>query len=139
MTAGETDSGGGTSYHYGDSVTVNGSHNIGIVKNESPTIAQQAPPTLEGEIEALRQMLLVLRSQVEPASVRSIDRSLPAIAIASADSAEGSAAATAADGTFEERRHGALMAVLGIATAAREIGVPVVAAVHAVLGMLGGG
>lgn len=79
MTDRDTGTGTGGSYHYGDNVTVNGTGNIGIVKNQSPTVAQQASPLLEAEFEALRRMLLELRAQVEPASARSIDRSLPAI------------------------------------------------------------
>lgn len=134
MTDRDTGAGTGGSYHYGDNVTVNGTGNIGIVKNQSPTVAQQASPLLEAEFEALRRMLLELRAQVEPASARSIDRSLPAITAGLP--AEEPAAA---EGAFEERRHGALMAVAGIAAVAGEIGVPIIAAVNSILRMLGGG
>ncbi|MET9463400.1 hypothetical protein ABZY44_01010 [Streptomyces sp. NPDC006544] len=133
MTDGNGDGAGAGAYHHiGDNVTVNGSHNIGIVKNHSPSVSPSATPALDGQIEALRRMLLELRAQVEPASARSIDRNLPAIT-------SGPAEETAAvEGGFEERRHGALMAVAGIAAVAGEIGVPVLAAVTAILRLLGG-
>lgn len=113
----------GSSYHYGDSVTVNGSGNIGIVKHQSPTIAQQAAPATPQEaIQQLERLLLELRAQVAPAGAGTIDASLPVIV--SADSAP-------------EARHGALMAVLGIATLAGEVGLPIIEAVGRVLELLG--
>lgn len=132
--------GAGAYHHFGDNVTVNGSHNIGIVKNHSPNVSPSATPALDGQIEALRRMLLELRAQVEPASARSIDRNLPAIASAPVPASAPASAeeAAAAEGDFEERRHSALMAVAGIAAVAGEIGVPILAAVNAILRLLGG-
>ncbi|MGW6689562.1 hypothetical protein [Streptomyces sp. NPDC054961] len=132
MTRDGNGDGAGTYHHFGDNVTVNGSHNIGIVKNHSPNVSPSATPALDGQIEALRRMLLELRAQVEPASARSIDRNLPAIASGPAEET------AAAEGDFEERRHSALMAVAGIAAVAGEIGVPILAAVNAILRLLGG-
>ncbi|MCY0931681.1 hypothetical protein OTB20_36975 [Streptomyces sp. H27-H1] len=122
-----TDSGSGgssSSYHYGDSVTVNGSGNIGIVKNQSPTFGgpQAAPATPQEAIQQLERLLLDLRAQVAPASAGAIDTNLPVIV--SGESAP-------------EARHGALMAVLGIATLAGEVGRPIIEAVTRVLEMMG--
>ncbi|MFD6888417.1 hypothetical protein [Streptomyces sp. NPDC059957] len=120
-----TDSGSSSSsYHYGDSVTVNGSGNIGIVKNQSPTIGgpQAAPATPQEAIQQLERLLLELRAQVTPAGAGTIDTNLPVIV--SAESAP-------------EARHGALMAVLGIATLAGEVGRPIIEAVGRVLELLG--
>ncbi|MGW1774801.1 hypothetical protein [Streptomyces sp. NPDC002104] len=118
-------SGGGTgsSNHFGDHVVVNGSGNIGIVKNQSPTIAQQAAPTTPQEaIHQLERLLLELRAQVAPAGAGTIDSNLPVIV--SAESGP-------------EARHGALMAVLGLATlAGGEVGRAVIEAVGRVLELL---
>lgn len=115
---------GGSSYHYGDSVTVNGSGNIGIVKNQSPTIGggQAAPLSPQEAVQQLERLLLELRGQVTPAGAGTIDTNLPVIV--SAESAP-------------EARHGALMAVLGIATLAGEVGRPIIEAVGRVLELLG--
>ncbi|MFI5866653.1 hypothetical protein [Streptomyces sp. NPDC051546] len=123
-----TDSAGGqgssTSYHYGDNVTVNGERNIGIVKNQSPTIGGQpvAPTTPQEAIQQLERLLLELRPQVTPAGAGTIDTNLPVIV--SPDSGP-------------EARHGALMAVLGLATLAGEVGRPIVEAVGRLLELLG--
>lgn len=116
---------GGGDTHYGDNVTIHGgSYNTGIVKNQSPTIAvQQAPPLTPHEaVQQLERLLLDLRAQVAPAGAGVIDTNLPVIV--SGESAP-------------EARHGVLMAVLGIATLAGEVGRPVFEAVAQVLELLG--
>ncbi|MFF1409749.1 hypothetical protein ACFVX6_08125 [Streptomyces sp. NPDC058289] len=119
-----TDSGSSSSYHYGDSVTVNGSGNIGIVKNQSPTIGapQAAPVTPQEAIQQLERLLLELRAQVTPAGAGTIDTNLPVIV---------------SPESGPEARHGALMAVLGLATLAGEVGRPIIEAVGRVLELLG--
>ncbi|WP_327305186.1 hypothetical protein OG730_17975 [Streptomyces sp. NBC_01298] len=119
------ESGSGGSYHYGDKVTVNGSGNIGIVKNQSPTIdARQAAPNPPQEaIQQLERLLLELRAQVTPAGAGTIDRNLPVIVSEESD---------------PEARHGALMAVLGVATfVGGEAGRSIIEAVGRVLELLG--
>ncbi|MER5762009.1 hypothetical protein [Streptomyces sp. NPDC002082] len=115
---------GSSSYHYGDSVTVNGSGNIGIVKNQSPTIGgpQAASVTPQEAIQQLERLLLELRSQVNPAGAGTIDANLPVIV---------------SPESGPEARHGALMAVLGLATLAGEVGRPIIEAVGRVLELLG--
>ncbi|MFB6517916.1 hypothetical protein [Streptomyces sp. NPDC056401] len=124
-TDGDSDSvGSGSSYHYGDRVTVNGSGNIGIVKNQSPTIGapQAAPVTPQEAIQQLERLLLELRAQVTPAGAGTIDANLPVIV---------------SPESGPEARHGALMAVLGLATLAGEVGRPIIEAVGRVLELLG--
>ncbi|MFD5145650.1 hypothetical protein [Streptomyces sp. NPDC058401] len=125
-----TDSGSGSgigrSYHYGDNVTMNGGRdNIGIVKNQSPTIGgpQAAPTTPEEAIRELERLLLELRPQVTPADAGAIDTNLPVIV---------------SPESGPEARHGALMAVLGIATLAGEIGLPIIEMVGRLLELLSG-
>ncbi|MFZ3499575.1 hypothetical protein ACODT5_41300 [Streptomyces sp. 5.8] len=125
MTDSGRDADGGTHTHYGDKVVMNdGQGNIGIVKNQSPTIGgpQGAPRMPQEAIQELERLLLELRAQVTPAGAGIIDANLPVIA-----SAESAPAA----------RYGALSAVLGIAALAGEVGRPVFDAVTQLLALLG--
>ncbi|MFD9301916.1 hypothetical protein ACFWCB_04305 [Streptomyces sp. NPDC060048] len=119
-------SGGEAPYHYGDVVHMNdGTRNIGIVKIQSPTVGAgtpQAPPTPQEAVRQLAVLLDALRAQVAPASAGAIESNLSVII---------------AEESPPEARHSALMAVLGIATLAGEIGRPVAELVTAILGMLG--
>lgn len=113
---------GGASYHYGDTVNMHGgTGNTGIVKNQSPTVVQQAA-TSQAAIAQLAELLLELRTQVTPASAGTIDTNLPVIV---------------SEESAPEARRGALMAVLGIATLAGELGLPIIDAATRVLELLG--
>ncbi|MCX5405363.1 hypothetical protein OHA37_15885 [Streptomyces sp. NBC_00335] len=123
MTDSGRDADGGI--QYGDRVTINGGQGvIGIVKNQSPTIVgpQAAPVTPQEALRQLERLLLELRPQVTPAGAGTIDTNLPVIV---------------SPESGPEARHGALMAVLGIATLAGEIGLPIIEAVGRVLELLG--
>ncbi|MET9853441.1 hypothetical protein ABZY57_10890 [Streptomyces sp. NPDC006450] len=119
-----TDNGGDGGTQYGDRVTMHGGRgNIGIVKSQSPTIAQQAAPATSQEaIRQLAELLMELRAQVTPAGAGTIDTNLPVIV---------------SEESAPEARHGALMAVLGIATLAGEVGLPIIEAVRRVLELMG--
>ncbi|MET9829029.1 hypothetical protein ABZ078_06920 [Streptomyces sp. NPDC006385] len=116
----------GDSYHFGDSVTMNGGRdNIGIDKRQ--TVSGDASPASAEMLSAVQELLRLveeLRAQVPAASAQTIDDSLPAIS---------------ADGTVPAQdRHRALMAVAGIAATVGAVGQPVIDAVNKVLGLLGG-
>ncbi|MBT2446616.1 hypothetical protein J7F03_05875 [Streptomyces sp. ISL-43] len=114
------------SYHFGDVVHMNdGTNNTGIVKIQSPTVGAgtpQAPLTPQEAVRQLAVLLDELRAQVAPASAGAIESNLSVIT---------------SQESPPEARHSALMAVLGIATLAGEIGRPVADLVTAILGMLG--
>ncbi|WP_327354402.1 hypothetical protein [Streptomyces sp. NBC_01304] len=116
-------SGGGTHNYYGDNVNMHGgTGNVGMVKNQSAP-AQAVPDGLEQAVRELVLLIQELRGQVPEASAQAIDDSLPAI------TADGSAQ--------PQQRHGALMAVAGIAATVGAVGQPVLEAVNRVLELLG--
>ncbi|MFF4096053.1 hypothetical protein ACFYYY_19910 [Streptomyces sp. NPDC001834] len=105
----------GSSYHYGDNVTMyGGTGNTGIVKQQSPAL-----PEAIGELVRLLQEL---RGELAPASAQVIDDSLPAIT---------------SDTSAPQERHRALIAVATIASTVGALGQPVADAVDKVLGLLG--
>ncbi|QKW28834.1 hypothetical protein HUT11_24050 [Streptomyces seoulensis] len=115
----------GDTYHFGDSVTVNGGRgNIGMIKNQTaPAPAEAASPELEAAVRELVALVGRLRTSVPPASARAIDDTLPDL---SADPAAP-----------PQERHRALMAVAGIAATVGAVGQPVIEAVNRVLELLG--
>ncbi|MFG2984336.1 hypothetical protein ACGFYQ_24275 [Streptomyces sp. NPDC048258] len=116
---------GGDSYHYGDVVNMNdGTGNTGIVKHQSPTIAQQLPADQREAIERLVRLLEELRGQIPPGSAETVDDSLRAIASVT---------------STPQERHRALMAVAGVAAVIGPLAQPVGEAVHAILRLLGAG
>lgn len=111
-----------TNHYYGDNVNMHGGHhNTGMIKNQ-PAPADPVSPELQAAIQELRDLAGELRSQVPPASTRTIDDSLPDI------TADSTAPA--------EERHRALMAVAGIAATVGAVGQPVVVAVNKILELL---
>ncbi|MBD0693611.1 hypothetical protein [Streptomyces sp. CBMA123] len=102
------------SFHFGDSVTQHGNHNIGIVKNQGPVDPQAA---LRELVTAVRQ----LRDQVPAEDREVLDESLEAIG----DGAEASPSAL--------RR--ALRNISGVASLVRA-GAPVVESVRRILDSL---
>ncbi|MEU6555688.1 hypothetical protein ABZ915_36380 [Streptomyces sp. NPDC046915] len=114
----------GDNYYFGDSVTMHGGQgNTGIVKNQPAPAAPAASPELEAAVRELVALIAELRTQVAPASAQAIDDSLPAI--------------TADPAAPAQQRHGALMAVAGIAATVGAVGQPVVEAVNKILQLLG--
>lgn len=111
-----------TNHYYGDNVNMHGGHhNTGMIKNRTAP-AEPASAELQAAIQQLLDPVRELRSQVPPASARTLDDSLPDI---TAD-----AAAPA------QERHRALMAVAGIAATVGAVGRPVIEAVNKILELL---
>ncbi|WP_329386693.1 hypothetical protein OG625_28570 [Streptomyces sp. NBC_01351] len=111
--------------HIGDVVNIHGgTHIIGIVKNQSPTIAPQLPADQREAIAELIRLLEGLREQMPPGGAETVDDSLRAIG--SADSSP-------------QQRRSALMAVAGVASLIGATAQPVTDAVNAVLRLLGAG
>ncbi|MEW2077573.1 hypothetical protein ACFZAG_14810 [Streptomyces sp. NPDC012403] len=100
----------------------NGSHNVGIIKNQYAGPAQPTARELTEAIGRLTQLLGELREQVAPGTAQVIDDSLPVIV--SAESAP-------------QERHRALIAVATIAATIGALGEPTVEAANRLLGLLG--
>ncbi|MEU7604141.1 hypothetical protein AB0B78_15465 [Streptomyces sp. NPDC040724] len=110
--------------HYGDVVNIHGgTHHIGIVKNQSPTIAPQLPADQREAIAELVRLLDGLRDRMPPGGAETVDGSLRAIG--------------SADSTPQERRS-ALMAVAGVASLIGTVAQPVGDAVTVILQLIGG-
>ncbi|EFF92453.1 MULTISPECIES: hypothetical protein [unclassified Streptomyces] len=115
----------GDTYHFGDSVTMNGGRgNIGMIKNQGASApAEQPSPELEAAVRELVALVRELRASVPAASAQAIDDTLPDI--------------TADPAAPPQERHRALMAVAGIAATVGAVGQPVIEAVNRILELLG--
>jgi hypothetical protein len=116
---------GGDQHYYfgsGDHVTMHGgSGNVGIDKRITP--AHELPPAVQDALRELLTLVEELRAQVPPASVGTLDDSLPVLC--------------AEANVQPQERHRALLAVAGIAATVGAVGVPVVEAINKVLELLG--
>ncbi|HET9382934.1 MAG TPA: hypothetical protein VFP69_19200 [Streptomyces sp.] len=109
---------------YGDNVNIfGGTGHTGMVKNVGTPPAPAMDPELRVALGELVRLVQELREQVTPATAQTIDATLPVLA--SADTAQ------------PQERHGALMAVAGIAATAGALGVPILDAVNRVLQLMG--
>ncbi|GHH90873.1 hypothetical protein [Streptomyces capillispiralis] len=107
----------------GDIVNINqGSHHVGIIKNQYGGPAQPTSQELTEAVDQLAQLLAGLRGQVAPGTARVIDDSLPVIV-------SGASA--------PQERHRALIAVATIAATVGALGAPTVEAANRLLGLLG--
>ncbi|WP_436738260.1 hypothetical protein [Streptomyces sp. BBFR102] len=116
----------GDTFHFGDSVTMNGGvGNTGIVKHQAAPAATGADSALQEALRDLAPLLRDLRERVSPMSAEMIDDSLDDL------DAEGE--------STPRGRHRALMAVSGIAQSVGAVGAPALEAVNRVLAMLSPG
>jgi len=104
-------------YHFGDSVTQHGDHNVGMVKHQAPSDPRTALRDMVGTIHALRE-------HVPPADRSAIDECLHTIESADA----------AAD---PHRLRRALANVAGIAAMVGQVGAPAIEAVRKVMAAFG--
>lgn len=108
---------------HGDNVNMfGGTGNTGMVKNIGTSPSPAADPELRVALGELVRLVGELREQVTPATAQTIDATLPVLA---------------ADTAQPQERHGALMAIAGIAATAGALGAPVLDAVNQVLQLLG--
>lgn len=110
---------GGDYFHYGDSVNVSGSGNVGKIQNQ-----YQGPQDSQADFQDMIRAVQILRGQVSTEDREVIDDSLEIIR-------QGDSA-----GPGALRR--ALGTIAGVAAVVGEIGLPVVEAVRRVLALLGG-
>ncbi|MEU9859027.1 hypothetical protein [Streptomyces sp. NPDC047974] len=107
-----------TNFHFGDSVTQHGDHNVGIVKNYNAPTGDTSP------IETLLAAVRALREQVSEEDREVLDQAVDAIGSGEEEPPAGAV-----------RR--ALASIAGVAAMVGAIGVPVVEAVQAVKAALG--
>lgn len=120
----------GDEYVFGDKVTMDRTTgSIGIVKNgrSGPPTPPPADPALQVALQELLRAVQDMRGELSAASTRTVDDSLPALSGDAGDTDDGS------------RRHGALMAIAGIAATVGAVGRPVLDAVNKILDLLGAG
>lgn len=109
---------------YGDNVNIiGGTGHTGMVKNYGASSGPAMDPELRAALGELVRLVGELREQVPPATAQTIDAALPVLA--------------SDDTTQQQERHGALMAIAGIAATAGALGAPVLDAVNRVLQLLG--
>ncbi|AXE23498.1 hypothetical protein C0216_08505 [Streptomyces globosus] len=115
----------GDSYNFGNVVNMHGGQgNTGMSFGGGAAAGPALSPAAERALLELLPLVQELRTRVPQVAVQRIDESLPAL---SADAA-----------VSPEQRYNALTAVAGIAATVGAIGQPVVEAVSALLGLLGG-
>ncbi|MEV0749863.1 hypothetical protein AB0I75_32450 [Streptomyces sp. NPDC050273] len=112
----------GSSFYFGDSVTMYGDHNTGLVSNQ-PSVSPLTPDSrMQDLLQELIHLVRELLGQVSPEHGRTIDGALPYI---SNDSS-----------VLPQDRNRALLTVAGIAATSGAVGQPTIEAIRAILDLL---